>query len=163
MRIRKTMWSNDAEPILVIMIILIVLGTINVFSSSFVIATTDYENPYYFLIRHAVWLVIGFIAFVICRKVNYRRWRDWMPALLIGMILALAAVLVVGMSVNGARRWLGVGPLSFQPAEFAKLVSLMLAAAILSAPCSRCSETGASATTLRRKLSHGRGNTSSMC
>ena len=126
------MWNNDAEPILVIMIILIVLGTINVFSSSFVIATTDYENPYYFLIRHAVWLVVGFVAFVICRKVNYRRWRDWMPMLLLGMILALAAVLVVGMSVNGARRWLGVGPLSFQPAEFAKLVSLMLAAAILS-------------------------------
>ena len=132
MRIRKNLWKNDAEPVIVIMIILMVLGTINVFSSSFVLATTDYENPYYFLIRHAVWLALGIVAFVVCRRVNYKRWRGWMPVLLGGMLLALAAVLVIGNSVNGAKRWLVFGPLSFQPAEFAKLLSLMLAAAVLS-------------------------------
>jgi len=131
MRIRKTLWNNDAEPVIVIMIILMVLGTINVFSSSFVLATTDYENPYYFLIRHAVWLAVGLVAFTICRRVNYKRWRAWMPVMLVAMLLSLAAVLVVGTSVNGAKRWLVLGSLSFQPAEFAKLLSLMLAAAIL--------------------------------
>ncbi len=75
MRIRKTLWNNDAEPIIVIMVILMVLGTINVFSSSFVLATTDFDNPYYFLTRHAIWLVVGLAAFVFCRKVNYQRWR----------------------------------------------------------------------------------------
>ncbi len=140
MRIRKTLWSNDAEPIIVIMIILLVLGTINVFSSSFVLSTIDYETPYHFLIRHTIWLVVGLIAFVICRRINYRRWRNWMPMLLMVMLLSLAAVLVVGNSVNGAKRWLGVGAIAFQPAEFAKLLSLMLAAAVLASQIKRGKE-----------------------
>ena len=132
MRIRKTLWNNDAEPIIVIMVILMVLGTINVFSSSFVLATTDFDNPYYFLTRHAIWLVVGLAAFVFCRKVNYQRWRLMMPLLLILTVLSLIAVLVVGTSVNGAKRWLSVAGFGFQPAEFAKLLALMLAAAVLS-------------------------------
>jgi cell division protein FtsW len=131
-RIRKTLWNNDAEPIIVIMVILMVLGTINVFSSSFVLATTDFDNPYYFLTRHAIWLVVGLAAFVFCRKVNYQRWRLMMPLLLILTVLSLIAVLVVGTSVNGAKRWLSVAGFGFQPAEFAKLLALMLAAAVLS-------------------------------
>ena len=79
MRIRKTLWNNDAEPIIVIMVILMVLGTINVFSSSFVLATTDFDNPYYFLTRHVIWLVVGMAAFIFCRRVNYQRWRLMMP------------------------------------------------------------------------------------
>lgn len=132
MRIRKTLWNNDAEPIMVIMAILVVLGTINVFSSSYVLATIDYENPYYFLTRHLIWLVVGVAAFVGCRHINYRRWRIVMPWLLLGMFAALALVLVIGTSINGARRWLSIGGFGFQPAEFAKLLSLMLAAAVLS-------------------------------
>ena len=132
MRIRKTLWNNDAEPIIVIMVILMVLGTINVFSSSFVLATTDFDNPYYFLTRHVIWLVVGMAAFIFCRRVNYQRWRLMMPLLLTLTILSLAAVLVVGTSINGAKRWLSVAGFSFQPAEFAKLLSLMLAAAVLS-------------------------------
>ena len=132
MRIRKTLWNNDAEPIIVIMVILMVLGTINVFSSSFVLATTDFDNPYYFLTRHAIWLVVGLAAFVFCRKVNYQRWRLMMPLLLILTVLSLIAVLVVGTSINGAKRWLSVAGFGFQPAEFAKLLALMLAAAVLS-------------------------------
>ena len=128
MRIRKTLWNNDAEPIMVIMAILVVLGTINVFSSSYVLATIDYENPYYFLTRHLIWLVVGVAAFVGCRHINYRRWRIVMPWLLLGMFAALALVLVIGTSINGARRWLSIGGFGFQPAEFAKLLSLMLAA-----------------------------------
>ena len=90
MRIRKTLWNNDAEPIMVIMAILVVLGTINVFSSSYVLATIDYENPYYFLTRHLIWLVVGVAAFVGCRHINYRRWRIVMPWLLLGMFAALS-------------------------------------------------------------------------
>ena len=70
MLIRKTPWRNESEPVIVIMAVLLLLGTINVFSSSFVLATTSYNNPYYFLIRHAVWLVLGIFVFVqVCFKV----------------------------------------------------------------------------------------------
>ena len=133
MRIRKKIWNNDAEPIIVIMVVLMVLGTINVFSSSFVLGTTDYENPYHFLRRHVMVMVVGLMLFFAFRKINYRRWRPLKGPLMLAVIaatfLSLAAVLVVGTEVNGARRWL----FGAQPAELAKLVSLMLAASTLSA------------------------------
>ena len=132
MRIRKTLWTNDAEPVIVIMVLLLVLGTLNVFSSSFVMATIDYDNPYYFLTRHLIMLVVGLGAFAFCRKFNYMRWRYLMPGMVVFIIVALVAVLIVGTEVNGARRWLYAGGVGFQPAEFAKLISLLLMAAYLS-------------------------------
>ena len=65
MRIRKKVWNNDAEPIIAIMVILMVLGTINVFSSSFVLGTTDYETPYHFLRRHVFVMAGGVVLFFI--------------------------------------------------------------------------------------------------
>ena len=133
MRIRKTLWNNDAEPIVVIMIILLVLGSLNVFSSSFVLATTDYDNPYYFLQRHCIMLFVGLLGFIVCRKLDYHNWRPFMPGIIVLMFIALVAVLVIGVEINGAKRWLPLGPASFQPAEFAKLVSIMLISAYLAA------------------------------
>ena len=133
MRIRKKLWNNDAEPIMVIMVVLLVLGTINVFSSSFVLATTDFENPYHFLRRHVMVMFLGLALFTLFRKINYRRWRllrgPMMLSVIIVTFLSLAAVLAVGTEVNGARRWL----FGAQPAELAKLVGLMIAASALSA------------------------------
>ena len=110
MRIRKKIWNNDAEPIIVIMVVLMVLGTINVFSSSFVLGTTDYENPYHFLRRHAIVMAVGLLLFFAFRKINYRRWRPLQGPLMLAFIattfLSLVAVLVVGTEVNGAKRWL---------------------------------------------------------
>ncbi len=137
MRIRKKIWNNDAEPIIVIMVVLMVLGTINVFSSSFVLGTTDYENPYHFLRRHVLVMVAGLMLFFAFRKINYRRWRPLQGPLMLVVIaatfLSLVGVLVVGTEVNGARRWL----FGAQPAELAKLVSLMLAASTLSSRIKR--------------------------
>lgn len=135
MRIRKKLWNNDAEPILVIMVVLMVLGTINVFSSSFVLGTTDYNNPYHFLRRHVLVMAAGLVCFFIFRRVNYRRWQPLKGVLMLGVIGltfgALVAVLIpsIGLEVNGARRWL----FGAQPAELAKLVSLMLASSTLAA------------------------------
>lgn len=129
MRIRKTLWMSDSEPIIAIMILFMVLGTINVFSSSFVLATVTFDNPYYFLERHIVWLAVGFVAFIIFRRVDYRKWRVLMPLVLGVTLLSLVAVLFVGTNINGATRWISVGGMSFQPSELAKLVSIMLAAA----------------------------------
>ena len=132
MRIRKKIWNNDAEPIIAIMVVLMVLGTINVFSSSFVLGTTDYENPYHFLRRHVLVMLAGLVLFFAFRRINYRRWRPLQGPLMLAVIaatfLSLVGVLVIGTEVNGAKRWL----FGAQPAELAKLVSLMLASSTLS-------------------------------
>ena len=78
MRTRYTLFKSETEPIVIIMVILLVTGTINVFSSSYVLAAMDYENPYYFLQRHLQWLVIGGLSCWICRRINYQRLRGLM-------------------------------------------------------------------------------------
>ncbi|WP_311641191.1 putative peptidoglycan glycosyltransferase FtsW [Selenomonas noxia] len=128
MRTRYTLFKSDTEPIVIIMAILLVTGIINVFSSSYVLAAMDFENPYYFLQRHLQWLVLGIAACWICRRMNYQRLRGLMLVGLAVTLFLLVAVLFVGTTINGAQRWLAVGPLSFQPAEFAKLMAVLLEA-----------------------------------
>ncbi len=133
MRIRKKVWMTDEEPILVIMAILLVLGTINVFSSSYVLATTDFDDPYYFLLRHICWLILSCAACFALSRLNYHRLQS--PAAKWGLtgvvVLLLALVLGVGTVVNGARRWISLGGFSLQPAELAKLVGILLCASPL--------------------------------
>ncbi len=120
------------EAIIGIMVVLIILGTINVFSSSFILAEAEFDTPYFFLKRHIINVVIGFVAFGICFRCDYHIWRRFIPFILAFTLLALILVLFIGPVVNGARRWLPLYVTQFQPAEMAKLVSIMLAAAYLS-------------------------------
>ena len=134
MRTRYTLFKSDTEPIVIIMVILLVTGTINVFSSSYVLAAMDFEDPYYFLCRHLQWLGLGTVACYICRKVDYQKRRMsifFVACIVIGMLIL---VLLTGRTVNGAQRWLEIGSfVSFQPAEFAKLMSVLLGAFCISA------------------------------
>lgn len=137
MRTRYTLFKSDSEPIVIIMGILLVVGLVNVFSSSYVLAAMDFENPYFFLGRHALWSFFGIIACVICRKVDYRKWRGLMFVGLGVTLFLLVAVLFVGTTVNGAQRWISLGPLSFQPAEFAKLMAVLMGAFSISSVLSK--------------------------
>ena len=128
MRTRYTPFKSETEPIVIVMVILLVTGTINVFSSSYVLAAMNFENPYYFLQRHLQWLLLGAIACWICRRINYQRLRGLMFIGLGINLFLLVAVLFIGTTVNGAQRWIALGPLSFQPAEFAKLMGVLMGA-----------------------------------
>jgi len=128
---RKKFWNNDMEALFAIMIVLIILGTINVFSSSFILSEADYNTPYYFLKKHIINVIIGLIFFGIGFAVDYHRWRTWMPIILGATVSMLILVLIVGPSVNGAKRWLPLPFFQIQPAEIAKLVSIMMMAAYL--------------------------------
>ena len=129
---KKRFWTNDMEAIIAITLVLLILGTINVFSASFVFAEAEFDTPYFFLKRHIVNVVVGLIAFVICFRVDYHIWRRGIVMILGFTIFALILVLIVGPVVNGAKRWLPLGITQFQPAEMAKLVSIMISAAYIS-------------------------------
>ena len=133
MRTRYTLFKSETEPIVIVMAILLVTGTINVFSSSYVLAAMDFENPYYFLQRHLQWLLLGTIACWLCRRINYQRLRGLMFIGLGINLFLLVAVLFIGTTVNGAQRWIALGPLSFQPAEFAKLMGVLMGSFSISA------------------------------
>ena len=128
---RKKFWTNDMEAIIAITLVLLILGTINVFSSSFIFAEAEFDTPYFFLKRHVLNVFIGLIAFGVCLHFDYHVWRRWIVIVLGFTILALVAVLIVGPVVNGARRWLPLVVVQFQPAELAKLIAIMIAAAYI--------------------------------
>lgn len=128
----KKFWTSDMEAIIAITLVLLILGTINVFSSSFIFAEAEFGTPYFFLKRHVLNIFIGLIAFGVCLRFDYHVWRKVIVLIVIGTFISLGAVLLFGPVVNGAQRWLPLPIGQFQPAELAKLVSIMIAAAYIS-------------------------------
>ncbi|MBR4153206.1 MAG: cell division protein FtsW [Selenomonadaceae bacterium] len=128
----KKFWTSDMEAIIAITVVLLILGTINVFSSSFIFAEAEFDTPYFFLKRHVLNVFIGLLAFAVCLHFDYHVWRKIIFFVVVGTFISLGAVLVFGPVVNGAQRWLPLPMGQFQPAELAKLVSIMIAAAYIS-------------------------------
>ena len=133
MKIQRKFWINDMEALTYIMFILIIIGTINICSASLITAYTDFENPYYFLIRHIISIVVGFIAFFLSSRFNYKRLSSmrWEIFLIFTTIVLLGLVLLVGITVNGSKRWLPLGFMQFQPSELAKIVTIVISASYL--------------------------------
>ena len=136
----KRFWTSDMEAIIAIMVVLLILGTINVFSSSFIFAEAEFDSPYFFLKRHVINIVVGLFAFGVCFHFDYHVWRRWIVGILFVTFAALIAVLIFGPVVNGARRWLPLVVFQFQPAEMAKLVSIMIAASYIALQVKRARE-----------------------
>ena len=128
---RKKFWQNDMEAVLGIMAVLLLLGTVNVMSSSFVTAEMRFDDPYFFLKRHAIAMVVGIIACIVFARVDYHYWRKYMPLVFLATLVALVYVYLFGVEVNGAKRWLSLPFMQMQPAEGAKIVTIMIAAASL--------------------------------
>ena len=133
MKIQRKFWINDMEALTYIMFILIIIGTINICSASLITAYTDFENPYYFLIRHIISIIVGFIAFFLSSRFNYKRLSSmrWEIFLIFTTIVLLGLVLLVGITVNGSKRWLPLGFMQFQPSELAKIVTIVISASYL--------------------------------
>lgn len=101
-------------------IILLVIGTIEVFSASAVLGLKKHGESTFFLERQLMWVVLGSCALWFGAHVNYRWLERWTYALLAVTLLMLIGVLFMS-PLNGARRWFHLGPFSFQPVELAKL------------------------------------------
>ena len=75
----RKFWMNDCEAVLGIVAVLLIIGSINVFSSSFVLAETNFGTPYFFLRKHGLNLVAGIFFLWLGIGINYHRWRTFMP------------------------------------------------------------------------------------
>ena len=120
------------QALLWVVIALLAGGGVMVYSAS--IAMPD--NPrfgnieqYHFVKRHVMSLMIGFVCAFIAFKIPMNTWERYAPWLFVVSILLLVLVLVphVGTVVNGARRWLSLGVMNFQPSELAKLAVVIYA------------------------------------
>ena len=129
---RKLPGGSDHEAIVWLMVVLLVVGMVNVFSSTFITAENENSAPYAYLLKHLISMGIGFVLFAMSWRVDYHKWRDWLGPVALSIAALLLFVLAAGTVVNGAKRWIYLGAFSFQPAEFAKICSVMIAAYILS-------------------------------
>ncbi len=113
---------------------LVAIGLVMIFSASSAQAYADHHDTAYYVKRQAIYLVVGLICAYGAYRVDYRKLRAFAPYALVLCIIGLLAVFVphVGMTVAGARRWIGAGSFSLQPSEFAKLGLVVYLAAALS-------------------------------
>ncbi len=106
---------------------LLTLGIVMLASTSEALAQARYNNPNYFVIRQGIWLVVALVGALVAAKVDYHHYR-WAAIPLQLFFLALLVLVVVpgvGVMVNGSRRWLRAGGLTFQPSEFTKPATVL--------------------------------------
>lgn len=112
---------------------LLSIGVIMVYSSSAVKGYLQYNDPYHFLKMEGIWVTLGLAAMVLSMRLDLRLLRKWAkPALYLAIVLLIMVKIPgVGRKVNGADRWIGLGPLSVQPSEIIKLAMVLVMSHIL--------------------------------
>jgi len=112
---------------------LLIMGLLAVYSSSFAVGYLEYGDTNYFVMRQAVFALFGIGALVFFMRMDYRRLRVLSVPMMLVALAGLLAVLIPGVGVerNGASRWLEFGPVSIQPSEFAKLAVIIYISAWL--------------------------------
>ena len=105
---------------------LLIIGLMMVASSSIMISTKYYHQPFHFLIRQSCFLFAGFLVALVVMRIDSAIWEKLSMPLLLVCLLMLLIVLVpgIGRSVNGSRRWLALGPIGIQVSELAKMTMI---------------------------------------
>ncbi|OEH84711.1 stage V sporulation protein E [Desulfuribacillus stibiiarsenatis] len=113
--------------IVMVTVALLGIGVIVVYSSSAVLSLANSGDSFYFAKRQLLWAIIGVIAMLGIMKYDYWKWQSLAPKILIGCYFFLLIVLIPGIGSvrNGARSWIDLGFMSLQPAEFAKLGTII--------------------------------------
>lgn len=119
--IKSTSTATFDRSYLVLGFSMYMIGLIMVASSSMPVAERLFDNPFHFVIRHVIYILISLTVMIFALQVPMSRWQQHSGILLLIAIALLILVLMIGRTVNGSTRWLGVGPITIQAAEPAKL------------------------------------------
>lgn len=128
----RTRRRDRSEPVidgllLVCVLGLLGLGFVMVASASLPIGTRDYADPFFFVVRHGIALGLALICGLVCFAIPVQVWERsgiWLLLLSCGL-LVLVLVPGIGRTVNGATRWIPLGPLNLQPSELIKFVAVI--------------------------------------
>ena len=112
-------------------VILICIGTVNIYSSTQYMNIISGDSTYSHLARHLLFLSISVITAFVLTKLPIKLVRKGALVWVIGTVLLLCLVIVAGKNVNGATRWIQLGPVSLQPSEFAKVTGIIWASSYL--------------------------------
>lgn len=125
--VRTTLLARLDPVLLGVTLLLLGLGLVMVASASMDLAERNFNNPYFFVSRQALFVVLGAIAVLVMLSIPLQRWEGAGPWLLLLIMLLLIAVLLpgVGRTVNGATRWIPLGVFNLQVSEPVKLLVVL--------------------------------------
>jgi cell division protein FtsW len=122
----------ESHLLVLVTLALVAFGLVMVYSATSAPAALERTDPMSYLKKQGVYAFIGIALMMLASRFDYRRLRLLAPALVLTALGGCLAVLVIGTRINGARRWIELGPATFQPSELAKLALAVWAAAYLS-------------------------------
>ena len=120
------------ETLLAVILILVVIGLAVLYSTIAYNGRVKFHDPLYYLKKQGFATLLGLLGMVIIARIDYHK---WLPLAIPGYLMAIAlsvAVMLFGDEYNGSKRWLSLGPVSFQPSEFAKVAVILFLAWLVS-------------------------------
>ena len=110
-----------------IVIILVAIGIVMIYSTSAIYANDRMHDSLYFLKRHLMYLAVGIFMMLFAMAVRLETLKKYSKPVMLFSIMLLILVLIphIGREAAGARRWFRIGPLNFQPSEFAKIAIIV--------------------------------------
>ena len=117
--------------ILLLTVCLMLMSIAFVYSASASIAEARYGNSDTLFWSHIIKVLFGFLVLVVCMRIDYHIWAKYSKVLIFLSVLSLILVLFSGTTINGANRWLYIGPINFQPSELAKFALVLHFSVIL--------------------------------
>lgn len=123
---RRVIWHYD-KWILFVVLAIMAFGLLMVSSASMVISDRQYDYPFHYLLRQAMYLLIGIVSAAVVTRIPIKIWHKYSGYLILLSLLMLVVVLIPGLGkmVNGSRRWLHLGVASIQVTELVKLFSII--------------------------------------
>jgi cell division protein FtsW len=121
----------EARLLVLVTLGLVAFGLVMVYSATSAPAALARTDPMSYLKKQGIYALIGVALMIAAARFDYRRLRLAAPTLVLVALGLCAGVLVIGSRVNGARRWIQLGPATFQPSELAKFALAVWAASYL--------------------------------
>ena len=119
-------------PFLALTVLLVLIGVVMVFSASYARAYYLTGNSTYYFARQAIFAVVGIGGMLFVSRLNYQLWRSASFIILAVSVVFLMLVPLIGSTANGAKRWIEVAGIRFQPSELAKIAIIMTFSAMIS-------------------------------
>ncbi|KKL69386.1 hypothetical protein LCGC14_2115490, partial [marine sediment metagenome] len=114
----RRLLKNFDWLLLVITLLLCLIGILTIYSTA-----KTLDTPYH--LKQLASLGLGLVALVIVFSIDYHKWARWAPFLYLGSLLLLFFLFFLSPPVLGVRRWLSIGPLTFQPSEISKAATFL--------------------------------------
>lgn len=122
MEFPRRYWRNFDWSLLVAALLLILFGFFVIYSASHARLAAAGDDPFHFVKRQGIGLLVGLVAMTMAFLIDYRMLRRYSKLLYAGNLGLLVAVLLFGAAIFGSQRWFRVGPMNIQPSEIAKII-----------------------------------------